>query len=313
MNAITRDEWLALRNTGIGGSDAGTVLGVNPYKTEFQLYLEKRGEIEPDDISEKESVLFGNLLEDVVAQEYARRSGNKVERCNTMLRHPEHGFILGNLDRLVWQGDKRPQFKGQIRTNHLLECKTALGRFVDKELWGPDGTDEVPMSYLAQCQHYLAVTDAEICDLAVLLSGPEFRIYHIQRDNELIEEMIAREAEFWARVTSGNAPAPDYDHATTAGVLAKLYPGTNGQEIELPDAALHWQRVMADAKEQVKFYEGVADGAKNHLLHLMGEAAVGHLPDGAQFTRKAVQRGAYAVDAVTYIDFRFKKSKEKAA
>lgn len=312
MTATSREEWLALRNTGIGGSDAGTVLGVNPYKTAYQLYLEKRGEIQADDISAKEAVHFGVVLEDVVAAEYSRRTGNKVERCNAMLRHREHPFVLGNLDRLVWEGDKRPQFKGEIRTRHLLECKTALGRFIDKTMWGPDGTDEVPMAYLAQCQHYMAVTGAELCDLAVLLSGPEFRVYHIRRDDELIAELIARESEFWQCVQAGNAPEPDWDHPTTADVLAKLYPGTDGSEIALPDNAQNWKAVMDEAKEQVKLYEAVATGAKNHLLAQMGNAAVGKLPDGSAFTRKEVKRGAYTVDPVTYIDFRFKKAKEAA-
>ncbi len=159
----------------------------------------------------------------------------------------------------------------------------------------------------------MAVTGAEMCDLAVLMAGPEFRVYPLRRDNDLIAEMIAREGEFWARVQSGDAPDPDYDHPTTAGVLAKLYPGTNGEEIILPDSAAHWQQVKADAKEQAKLYESVADGAKNHLLHLMGQSAIGKLPDGSQFTRKAITRKSYTVDDVTYIDFRFKKSKEQAA
>ncbi|OQS36805.1 hypothetical protein B0T40_10490 [Chromobacterium haemolyticum] len=313
MTAISRDEWLALRNTGIGGSDAGTVLGVNPYKTPLQLYLEKRNELEPDDIGAKDAVHFGNVLEDVVAQEYSRRTGRRVERCNTMLRHPKHDFMLGNLDRLVWEGDKRPQHRGEIRTRHLLECKTALGRFIDKSAWGPDGSDEVPITYMAQCQHYLAVTDAEQIDLAVLLSGPEFRIYPIRRDDDLIAAMIEQEAEFWEQVKSGRAPAMDYDHASTPDLLAKLYPGTDGSEIVLPDGALHWQQVMAEAKEQAKHYEGVATGAKNHLLHLMGNAAIGKLSDGSQFTRKAISRGSYTVDGVTYMDFRYKKAKEQAA
>ena len=312
MTAINREEWLQLRNTGLGGSDAGTVLGVNPYKTPLQLYLEKRGELEAEDISSKEAVHFGNILEDVVAAEYARRTGQRVERCTTMLRHPQHNWMLGNLDRLVWEGDKRPQYKGQIRTRKLLECKTALGRFVDKTMWGPDGTDEVPISYLAQCQHYMAVTDAEQCDLAVMMAGPEFRIYHIHRDDELISQMIEREGEFWERIQTGKAPEPDYDHATTGDLMAKLYPGTDGTEIILPDSAAHWQQVMAEAKSQVKLYETIADGAKNHLLHLMGNAAIGRLPDGSQFTRKEVTRAEYTVNAVSYVDFRFKKAKEAA-
>lgn len=312
MTANTREEWLALRNTGLGGSDAGTVLGVNKYKQPLELYKEKRGELVAEDISEKLPVKIGHGLEDFVAQLYAQETGQRVERCNTMLRHPKHNWMLGNVDRLVWEGDKRPQHKGEIRTRKLLECKTTLSRFIDSEEWGPAGTDQVPIHYLAQCQHYMAVTGAEYCDLAVLMAGPDFRIYPIKRDDDLIASMIEREGAFWELVQSGQAPEPDYDHPTTGDLLTKLYPGTDGSEIVLPDGAAHWQQVMAEAKEQVKFYEAVATGAKNHLLHLMGNAAVGKLPDGSQFTRKAVTRGAYSVDAVTFVDFRFKKGKDAA-
>ena len=310
MNAMNREEWLALRNTGIGGSDAGTVLGVNPYKTAYQLYLEKRGEIEAEDISAKEAVHFGNVLEDVVAAEYSRRTGLKVERCSTMLRHPDHPWMLGNLDRLVWEGTSRPQHKGQIRTKHLLECKTVLGRFLDKTAWGPDGTDEVPLSYMAQCQHYLAVTGAERIDLAVMMSGPEFRIYPIYRDEELIAGLIAQEGEFWRRVQSGDAMEPDCEHDTTKDVLAKLYPGTDGSEIILPDAALNWKAVLEEASGLASEYQKQAETARNHLRRLMGSAAVGKLPDGSCFTRKVIQRKGYAVNDTEYIDFRLKKAKE---
>jgi len=313
MNAPLREEFLARRMAGVGGSDAGTILGVNPYKTMFELFLEKTKQIEPDDISEKEAVHFGVVLEDTVATEYARRTGNKVERCTTQLSHPDHPWMLGNLDRLVWQDGKRPQHRGEIRTKHLLECKTALGRFVDKTLWGPDGTDEVPMSYLAQCQHYMAVTGAEQCDLAVLMAGPEFRIYPIKRDDDLIAEMIAREGEFWARVQSGEAPEPDYAHPTTAGLLQKLYPGTNGEEIILPDSAAHWHAVLKESSALASEYEKEAEIARNHLQRLMGPAAVGKLPDGSCWTRKEVKRKGFTVDPVTYIDFRHKKFKEQAA
>ena len=158
----------------------------------------------------------------------------------------------------------------------------------------------------------MAVTDAEQCDLAVMMAGPEFRIYHIHRDDELISQMIEREGEVWERIQTGKAPEPDYDHATTGDLMAKLYPGTDGTEIILPDSAAHWQQVMAEAKSQVKLYETIADGAKNHLLHLMGNAAIGRLPDGSQFTRKEVTRAEYTVNAVSYVDFRFKKAKEAA-
>ena len=312
-NEIDHLKWLQARRTGIGGSDAGTILGVNPYKQPLELYHEKRGEIEPDDIDDKEAVIVGKDLEDYVAQRYSQRTGLKVERCTTMLRHPEHDFILGNVDRLVWQDGKRPQHKGEIRTKHGLECKTALSRFVDKALWGPDGTDEVPMTYLAQCQHYMAVTAADQWDLAVLMAGPEFRIYHIMRDDELIASMIEQYKAFWHCVVTGTPPEIDYAHATTPELLTKLYPGTDGSEIILPDSIMHWHSVMQESAALAKEYDEQATIARNHIRRLMGNAAVGRLPDGTAYTRKVVKRSGYSVEPVSYIDFRFTKKVNEAA
>lgn len=311
-NDIDRLQWLQARKLGIGGSDAGTILGVNPYKQPLQLYLEKRGEIEEDDIGDKEAVIVGHDLEDYVAQRYSQRTGLKVERYTGMLRHPNHAFMLGNVDRLVWQDGKRPQHKGEIRTKHGLECKTALARFVDKSLWGPDGTDEVPMTYLAQCQHYMAVTGAAQWDLAVLMAGPEFRVYTIMRDDDLIVRMIEQYKWFWQCVESGTPPDMDYSHGTTPDLLAKLYPGTDGSEILLPDSIMHWHSVMQEAAALAKEYDEQATIARNHIKRLMGSAAVGRMPDGSAYTRKEVKRGGYSVEPCSYIEFRFKKAKEAA-
>lgn len=142
MNANA--EWLALRKTGIGGSDAPVVCGMSPWKSALELYLEKRGEAEPEDLSDNDAVRFGTLLEDVIADEYVRRTGRKVRRVNRQLRAKDHPFMVANLDRDV---------VGQPR---ILECKTA--GIHAKDEWGEQGTDEVPEYYLLQCTHYLAAT-----------------------------------------------------------------------------------------------------------------------------------------------------------
>lgn len=307
MTTMDRAEWLALRNTGIGGSDAGTVLGVNPYKQPLQLYHEKRGELEPDDLSDNEAVHFGNALEDVVAAEFSQRTSLKVQRHNDMLRHPEHSFMIANLDRLVWDGDKKPAHRGEIRTKTLLECKTALGRFTDKSAWGPDGTDEVPESYFMQCQHYMAVAAADLCYLAVLMAGPEFRIYTITRDEEIIEVMIEREREFWNAIQGGTPPGLDYEHRTTPDLLSRLYPGTDGTAIDLPESAAHWHAVLQEAKGLEAEYGKQAEIAKNHLRRLAGASAIARLPDGTAYTRKIVKRKGYEVGDAEYVDFRLTK------
>ena len=108
---MNRDEWLELRKQGLGGSDAGTVLGFNKYKSPFELYQEKIGEYSEE--VDNDAVYFGNALEDFVAQEFAKRTGKKVRRMNKFLVHPEYEFMNANLDRVV-VGEKA-----------ILECKTA--------------------------------------------------------------------------------------------------------------------------------------------------------------------------------------------
>ena len=307
---MTRDEFLAQRNLGIGGSDAGTIMGANPYKTAYELYLEKRGELEHEELDHKLTIRAGNSLEDFVAKEYEAETGFKVQRFNQQLQHPDYQWMLGNIDRVVSLDGSAPAHKGELRTNRLLECKTALGRFLDKSQWGESGTDQVPETYFFQCMHYLAVSGADQIDLAVLLAGPEIRIYHIERDEVLIQSMIVVESEFWNRVQNGNPPDVDFNHRTTKHVIDRLYPGTDGSDLVLPDSTIHWHHVLNEAKEQIKHYEQIANGAKNHLLHLMGSAATASLPDGSTYTRKLIKRKGFTVEPVEYIDFRHVKAKD---
>jgi len=107
---MSREEWLRTRKKGIGGSDASVVLGFNPWKSPFELYIEKTS----DDIREldSEAVYWGTVLEDVIAEEFTRRTGKKVRRQNKVFIHPEYDFMIANIDRDV-VGEKA-----------LLECKT---------------------------------------------------------------------------------------------------------------------------------------------------------------------------------------------
>jgi putative phage-type endonuclease len=176
---MNHQEWLDARRKGIGGSDAGAILGVNKYKTPLDVYLDKTGQ--SPDVEDNDAMYWGRALEDIVAYEYAKRTGKKVRRNNAILVHPEHKFMLANLDREI------------VGEPGILEIKTAA-RADD---WGEPGSDEVPESYLAQVMHYMAVTGAQFADIAVLIAGRKFQTYTIQRDDQLIEHMIDVERDFW--------------------------------------------------------------------------------------------------------------------
>ncbi|QBQ54928.1 YqaJ viral recombinase family protein [Nitrosococcus wardiae] len=285
------EQQLTEREKGLGGSDAPIVAGLSSWKQPLQLYYEKTGQVDFGDV-EGEHIDFGNLLEEVIAQEAARRLEVKVRRVNRTRRHKEFPFMVANIDRDV---------AGQP---WIMECKNAGFKSAE---WGPEGSDEVPESYLIQCTHYLAVTGAELCKLAALFSGNHLRIYNIPRDPGLIDSLIAIEAAFWDCVKEGVPPDLDYEHPTTGQLLSKLYPGTTGEIIELPEPALHWHQVASQSAELEKQYKTAKEVAQNHLRALMGEASIALLPDGSGYTRKEIKRKGYTVAPASYMDFRYTK------
>ncbi|MDH3466209.1 MAG: YqaJ viral recombinase family protein [Gammaproteobacteria bacterium] len=287
-------EILEARKKGLGGSDIAVILGLSPWKTPTELYLEKRGELEPEDISDKEIIHFGHVLEDVVAQEYARRNDVKVERRNKMITHPDHEFMLANIDRKV-VGEK----KG-------LECKTA-DRFTMHK-WGEQGSEDIPDYYRTQVEWYMQVTGYPEWDLAVLIGGNTYRDYHIEADKELQEVIYEHAAKFWDRVKRGIAPDFDFDHPGTLDLIKKMYPGTNGETIQLPNELVHWAEVKQEAERIVKEYGTVVDVCKGRILAAIGEAACGTLPDaGVQFKRSLVKATEFTVKKDAYMVMRQSK------
>lgn len=243
----------AARATGLGGTDSAAVCGLNPYKTPLDVYLEKIGQADP--IEENERMRWGNLLENVVAQEYAHRTGRQVRRRNQTFRHKKHPFMVGNIDRDV-VGERR-----------LLECKTADKWTLSQ--WGEPGSDEVPEYYLVQVLHYLAVLDYEVADLAVLIGGNDFRIYTIERDRELEEGLIEREANFWiGHVEPGIAPLP-----TNNDDLKKLWPRDDGSVIVATPEIVEATARLKALKAALKQGDTEADELALQIRAFMGPAS----------------------------------------
>ena len=155
---MPREEWLALRKQGIGGSDAGAICGLNPYVSPMDVFVGKTSESLPED-TDNEAMREGRDLEDYVAGRFSEASGLKVRRANVMYASREHPFMIADVDRLVV--GKEDGLVG-------LECKTASPYSADKWKEGA-----VPAHYLAQCHHYMAVLGASAWYIAVLIYGRE--------------------------------------------------------------------------------------------------------------------------------------------
>lgn len=276
------------RRTGVGGSDAATVLGINPYSTTYELYLDKLGEAPPEDADFlKEARYWGSVLEQPVCDRYAEETGFKVQRANQLIRSKEHPFMIANIDRKVVGEEMRIGF----------EAKTAAR----PDGWGDSGSDEIPPYIMCQVQHYLAVTGYDVWDLAVLIGNRDYRTYRINPIQHIIDDLVEAEEEFWDRVESKVAPEPQWQSAATTRLIKNLYPGTNGQVVRLPNVAQKYQAVLKDAQEQAKLFNGIIDGCKNRIAMLMGEAAIGLLPDNSAYTRKKQKRKAFEVAETSFI------------
>jgi putative phage-type endonuclease len=219
-NNLSREEWLEVRKTGIGSSDAAAAVGLNPYQSQLELWMQKtgRGDLLPqDDPNDDTSPMFwGSLLESFVASHYTKKSGNRVRRINAVLQHPEYEWMLANVDREVI-GSPDVQ---------ILECKTT--GMNGAKLW----RDCVPEYVQLQVQHQLAVTGKAAADVAVLVCGNEYRSYRLDRDDALIARLIQLEAKFWHYVTTDTPPPADgSDSADMA--LRCLYPNDSGAVLDL--------------------------------------------------------------------------------
>ena len=261
-----RSDFLEARRTGIGGSDIGAILGLSPWRTPYDVFLEKTAPVEPE---ESDLMYWGTVLEDVVASEYQKRSGRRVQRVNQLLRHPEHDFAIANIDRAVIV----PEIAGNVRwkngrltTDRILECKTANGFTVD--LWGEPGTDFVPDTYLLQCQWYMGVTDTQVADLAVLIGGNDYRTFTIVRDDSLFSDLLAEAEIFWRNCKKGIAPA-----ARTLYDAARKWPRhIAGKSVIVDVDVAKACECLEDINDQIKSLSAAADDLKLQIMTAFGEA-----------------------------------------
>ncbi|MFB5193169.1 YqaJ viral recombinase family nuclease [Alicyclobacillus fastidiosus] len=261
---MDRAEWLLWRRKGIGGSDASAVAGFNPWRTVLEVFYDKIN-LFPIEIKEQnERMYWGNLLEDIVAKEFTIRTGLKVRKRNAMLQHPEHSFMIGDVDREII--DKK-------RGKGILEVKTT-DAFNRKEWEG----DRIPDHYYIQLQHYLAVTGYSYGYFAVLIGGNKFIYREIDRDDEFIESLIKIESEFWQLIENRTPPEVDSSKSAT-NVLNSLYPRSVKNEIALPSEAkflvMQYDKALQDENDAKKRKEEAA----NKLKSMLGENEVGVIGD----------------------------------
>ncbi|PEB19689.1 hypothetical protein COO08_05095 [Bacillus toyonensis] len=255
---MAHEQWLEARKAGIGGSDAAAIAGLNKWSSPIGVYYDKTSETVKDQLP-SEAAYFGNVLEEIVAEEFSKRTNLKVRTCNAILQHPEYPWMLANVDRLV-VGEKVG-----------LECKTA-SEYLKKEWEG----EEIPASYLLQCQHYMAVTGFKAWWIAVLIGGNKFIYKKIERDEDIIQYLIDIEKDFWLNHVEKRIP-PMFDGSeASTNLLKQMYPeGYEGSEIDLPSEAKEHISSIQNITEEIKILEIHKKERENKLKAMIGDKEKG--------------------------------------
>ena len=259
---LSRSDWLSVRKTGIGGSDAAAAVGLSPYKSQLELWLEKTGRDadlpKPDPSDTTEPVYWGTLLEPIVAAAYTQQTGHRVRKVNAVLQHPTIPFMLANLDREVVG----------VPDVQILECKTA-GEFGARH-W----QDGVPEYVQLQVQHQLAVTGKLAAAVAVLLCGQQLAVHRIERDDDLIARLITLEAQFWQHVETDTPPPGDGSESADRA-LRCLFPRDGGGTVDFSDDR-QLSAAFADLvaiRAEIETHQQLEAKLKQTLQQAMGDAA----------------------------------------
>ena len=248
---MTEDDWQEYRQRqqGIGGSDVATILGLNPYKSAFSLWLEKTGQVESAKL-ENEFIEWGNILEPVIRSKFASVTGFEVKENPYVLQHDTYEFMVANIDGEVFDPEK-----GEWG---LLEIKTAGDRMKNDWIDGP------PNHYHLQIQHYLATMEYNYAYVACLIGGNHFVYFRIERDDYVIDQIITAEKEFM-RLVEEKIPPEITGHSSDSAYLSEQYPTDNKETAELSldlEASAHRYLKI---QEKIKSLQEEADYIKNNI------------------------------------------------
>lgn len=276
--------WLEARTRGIGGSDVGAICGVSPFTSARQIYLAKTGQF-PDSLkpgeAAQERMRFGNLLEPVVAEEYARRTGAKLVTVKATLQHKEYEWAIANIDRLIVDEDGKPI--------GILECKTT-GEYNNSD-WE---NGEILMSYIYQLNWYMWILGIERGILACLVGGNKFYHYDVFRNDELLRDVIIPAAtSFWydnvLALQEPELQSSDTEFANT--VYSSV---VKNSEITLDDdTANDLAATVYRCKAEIKELTAIMEEAQNKIKDRLKDHEIGYTKD---FTIKWSPRAQNRVD-----------------
>ncbi len=242
-----------IRKQGLGATDCAAVMGLSPYKTPYELWLEKTGRMEEPTILSDDRLFLRHAHEETISREYMRRMNVKLRRVNQTVFHKRLPFMLCNLDRVI-VGQKK-----------IVECKSSSGFM--RATWGETGSDEAPIAYMLQVQHQMACAEYDDADIAALIDIDDYRIFPIPRNEKVIKKIEDACEYFWVEhVIRDIPPAP-----TTRGDLKLMYPLNNGNFIEATSDVLSYIDIVNKVKGDIKSLENKKENVEKEIIQFIAQ------------------------------------------
>ena len=262
---IEESLWLEYRRCGIGGSDASAIFGVSPFRTARDLYYDKLKIVSYEDPEDNwVQKKMGHLLEDLVAEIFHVRTGYEIYQVKKMFFHPEHTFMLADVDYFITLPN------GETA---ILEIKTTNHNAIDA--WWRDGKESVPIHYELQGRHYMAVMDLNHVYFCCLYGNSEEEtiIRHIERDLDYEQELIALEKDFWEGHVMRRTPPPYVEDGDLILESVKNHFGNadqNAAAIELSFANVSGAMRYLELKEQKAVLNAEINRIDDEMKRLQG-------------------------------------------
>jgi predicted phage-related endonuclease len=283
---MTRSEWLAKRSVFVGASETAALIQkndgsfANPYSSPVVLYMIKTGQYIPSEPGE--AAYWGNVLEEVVAQEFLKRYNEelveteeyktlsvikngrgigelkpaRIQKRNAIFAHDELDYMCTNLDRLMFC---------PALGKCIVECKTA-NQFLSSDWEGED----VPDQYYIQVQHQMEVMDIDHAFIAVLIGGQKFKKYYIPRDREFGAALVGIIRNFWENhVLAGVRPEIDGSKATTDMYKSLYDTSESGTTLELPSQFVAYVEQRDEFKKLEESYKESKTEMENKIKEAM--------------------------------------------
>lgn len=264
------------RSKFIGASEAAAILGLHPYRSAWQVWATKTGQLD-DNFVENHWTRLGNKLEPVIGDLYEERENVSLIRNLPTLAHKDYPMVAATVDFNV---------KG---TGRIVEAKSVWS---PREMarYGEDGSAAYPPHHHIQVMQGLGVTDGEDGHLAAFIGG-QLRVYHIARDKALERELFDRLAEWWEKhVVRGEAPPIDASPAAQAWLKHK-FPTNNGTMLTADEAtAIKLSNYLAQ-KQIADETLARAEALKVDLIALCADADGVEAPGVGRFTYKKTKDG----------------------